>query len=76
MHTVRIEVKGRYIPLIFDVLRHEETPTSKINYMIDDNTLIFECEAETISNLRAICNTFIKWVDMIEQIAKKSDGVL
>jgi len=38
------------------------------------NAVIFDIEAESLSNLRAALNSFIKWMDMVEKIGEEMDS--
>ena len=74
-HRIRIKIESKYNALIFNALRYEEAPSSKIKSYMTGNRLTFEIEAYTIPNLRAACNSFIKWIDMVEKIADKLEGM-
>ncbi len=73
MHRIKLEIDSKYNDIIFNSLRHEEAPHSKIKCYMDGKKLVFEFEADSISNLRAACNSFIKWIDMVEKIAEEME---
>ena len=71
MHKFIIEIEGKYNDIIFNALRYEEAPRAKIKCYMKKNKLIFEIETDSISNLRAACNSFLKWIDMVKNIVEK-----
>ncbi|HDN95526.1 MAG TPA: hypothetical protein ENG71_00470 [Thermoplasmatales archaeon] len=75
MHRIKLEIDSKYNDIIFNSLRHEEAPHSKIKCYMEGKKLIFEFEANSISNLRAACNSFIKWIDMVEKIAEEIEEI-
>jgi len=74
MHRARIEIKSRFAETIFHALRQEEAPNAAIKCRMRGNAVIFDIEAESLSNLRAALNSFIKWMDMVERIGEEIDS--
>jgi len=64
-----IEIEDEHSHLIFNSLKYETAPRAKINFSMKEKKLIMEMETDSISNLRAACNSFLKWIDMIKNIA-------
>ena len=75
MHCARIKIKSRFAETIFHALRQEEAPSAKINCRMEGDAVIFEIETESVSNLRAALNSFIKWMDMVERIGERMERV-
>ncbi|HHO56985.1 MAG TPA: hypothetical protein ENJ70_00350 [Thermoplasmatales archaeon] len=75
MHRAEIKIKSRFAETIFHALRQEEAPSAKINCRMEGDAVIFEIETESISNLRAALNSFIKWIDMVERVAEKVEEI-
>jgi len=71
MHRIIIEIESEINKIIFNALRYEEAPRAKIKFYMKGKKLFLEIEASSISNLRAACNSFIKWIDMVEKISEK-----
>lgn len=68
MHKIKLEIRSKYNETIYNALRYEEAPKVNVKCYLKNKKLFFEIEANSISNLRAACNAFIKWIDMIERI--------
>ncbi|HEC76649.1 MAG TPA: hypothetical protein ENI33_05280 [Thermoplasmatales archaeon] len=75
MHKIRCEIESEYSKTIFNSLKQEEAPRAKVKFSLEGDKLIFEVEAKSISSLRASSNSFIKWIDMVEKIAEKIEGL-
>ncbi|HHF56105.1 MAG TPA: hypothetical protein ENL42_04225 [Thermoplasmatales archaeon] len=75
MHRVKIEIESEYGDIIFNSLKYEEAPRAKIKWGREGNKIFIEIEADTISNLRAAINSFAKWIDMVERIAKNMEEI-
>jgi len=75
MHHAQIKIRSRFAEIIFHALRQEEAPNARIKCRMDNNTVIFEIEAESLSNLRAALNSFIKWMDMVERIGQEMEKI-
>ena len=68
MHKACIEF---YDELVFNSLKYEKAPRAKIKFYRKNDKKILEIETDSISNLRAAINSFIKWAEMIEEIRKE-----
>ncbi len=67
---IKIEIDSEFNEIIYNALKYEEAPRANIKCYMHNNKLIFEIETNSISNLRAACNSFIKWINMIIEISK------
>jgi len=75
MHRAEIKIKGRFAGIVFQALRHEEAPNANIKARRKGDEVYFEIEAESISNLRASLNSFLKWANMVERIGEKVEEI-
>lgn len=66
-YRIRLSFLDSHASLLYHALRYEEAPQAQIYFTFEKDMMIFECEAESIANLRAAGNSFLQWIAMIEQ---------
>ncbi|MBC7081791.1 MAG: hypothetical protein H5T44_06100 [Thermoplasmatales archaeon] len=67
--NIKLEIDSEHNDLIFNSLKGESTPNANFKIYKDKEKLYVEIEAKNISNARAAVNSFIRWIDMVEEIA-------
>ena len=68
MHKVCITIESEKSDVIYSAIKEEKVPRAKVNLWMEGKALHVEIEASNASNLRAACNSFLKWIDLIYKI--------
>ena len=74
MHTACLTITGPRCHVIKQALEQETAPQAGILLKEGDTQLDIVIKADTAAHLRAACNSFLGWVDLVERIADAFDG--
>jgi len=67
MHKVCITIESEKNDVIYRAIKEEKVPRARVKIWKDD-ALHVEIEASNAANLRAACNSFLKWIDVVYKI--------
>jgi len=67
MHKVCITIESKRNNIIYSAIKEEKVPRAKVRIWKNE-ALHIEIEASNATNLRAACNSFLKWIDLIYKI--------
>jgi len=67
MHKVCITIESEKNDVIYRAIKEEKVPRARVKIWKDD-ALHVEIEASNAANLRAACNSFLKWIDLVYKI--------
>jgi tRNA threonylcarbamoyladenosine modification (KEOPS) complex Pcc1 subunit len=68
MHKVHLIIENEKSNIIHSILKVEKVPRAELKTWKEDDTLHVVIEATTAANLRAACNSFLKWIDLADKI--------
>lgn len=68
MHKVHLVIANEKNSIIHSALKVEKVPRANLKTWKEDDTLHIVIEATNATNLRAACNSFLKWMDLIHKI--------
>ncbi|RLF45371.1 MAG: hypothetical protein DRN29_06805 [Thermoplasmata archaeon] len=67
MHKICITIESEKNDVIYRAIKEEKVPRARVKIWKDD-ALHVEIEASNAANLRAACNSFLKWIDLVYKI--------
>lgn len=67
MHRIHITIEDKRKDIIYRALKEEKVPRAKVKIWKNE-ALHIEIESSNAANLRAACNSFLKWIDLIYKI--------
>ena len=73
MHTACLTIMGSRCHVIKQALEQETAPQAGIFLEEGDTQLDIVIKADTAAHLRAACNSFLGWIDLVERIGDALD---
>ena len=74
MHTACLRITSPRCHVIKQALEQETAPRAGIFLEEEDTQLDIVIKTDTAAHLRAACNSFLGWVDLVERIGDALDG--
>ncbi len=68
MHKTHLVIEDERSDIIYSAIKVERVPRAHVMVWKDDEVLHIEIEATNATNLRAACNSFLKWIDLVYKI--------
>jgi len=68
MHRVSISIESRKSDVIYNSIKQEAAPRANVSINKRGDTVEIDISSESTSNLRAALNSFLKWIDMVDEI--------